>query len=631
MAEISELYIKNKKTGEKEVYEIEDKRSRKSIEQLEESETKNQKQIKEIASKLLGAGIIADAITSKLQGNVITISDASDRPLEKITFLGKSTQAVTTGAQLFDVNDKKSTASGFTFLEDDWVNFQYDNTAGETDLYFNNMTNVSDLLKESTDYKLVVEIKTFNGSGGVYGCSSEDDANRGQFTQRTMASKVGTHTVTVTTRDDFSACTSMLRNFVKVSAGASINVTFRISIIADTSITADTFIYEKFTGGKAAPNIDYPIDIVSVGDDGNVKLEITGRNLLDLQTPISSSVNSYEVSDDGYIATAKGTGAFSGLMFAVPKFLHGHTVYLSYDSIESDFNGSVLQLCVTKADGSKTYHASTTLKELAITIPSDAKNAIARLLTNNSGDASDTELITTVKGYRLSLYPNMPWTPYVGSQSASIGLSEPLRGLIVSSGGDYTDADGQQWIADTLEVFADGTGKLIRRISKYDINGESITKYGDGTTLGSRIEVRLEKAGILYRSDSQKGCKSMCNASALGKDGGTWGTPYVYTVNDVDGYGKFYLSLEGTETLAEFKEILNETPIELLCTYITPIETQLTAEQVQEFLAIHSYYPHTVIASDSLGEIEVQYIADTQAYIDNKFNEIAKAIVATAE
>lgn len=48
--------------------------------------------------------------------------------------------------------------------------------------------------------------------------------------------------------------------------------------------------------------------------------------------------------------------------------------------------------------------------------------------------------------------------------------------------------------------------------------------------------------------------------------------------------------------------------------------------QDTDLSTVHTYYPNTTIVSDC--DCEVEYVADTKHYIDNKFNELATALVA---
>ena len=69
------------------------------------------------------------------------------------------------------------------------------------------------------------------------------------------------------------------------------------------------------------------------------------------------------------------------------------------------------------------------------------------------------------------------------STAATITSALPLCGIPVSSGGNYTDNNGQQWICDELIYNADGTGKIIKRTAKIDsYNGEAITTPYISTT-----------------------------------------------------------------------------------------------------------------------------------------------------
>ena len=59
----------------------------------------------------------------------------------------------------------------------------------------------------------------------------------------------------------------------------------------------------------------------------------------------------------------------------------------------------------------------------------------------------------------------------------------PLCGIPVSSGGNYTDSNGQKWICDELIYNADGSGKITKRTAKIDsYNGEDISTPYISTT-----------------------------------------------------------------------------------------------------------------------------------------------------
>ena len=71
------------------------------------------------------------------------------------------------------------------------------------------------------------------------------------------------------------------------------------------------------------------------------------------------------------------------------------------------------------------------------------------------------------------------------------------------------------------------------------------------------------------------------------------------------------------------------TDFEVCGVLATPIETDLTPEEIAAYKALRTYGPTTVITNDAGAGMEVTYVADTKAYIDKKFKELNQAIVNT--
>ena len=53
----------------------------------------------------------------------------------------------------------------------------------------------------------------------------------------------------------------------------------------------------------------------------------------------------------------------------------------------------------------------------------------------------------------------------------------------------------------------------------------------------------------------------------------------------------------------------------------TPIERNLTPEELAAYEALHTNYPITVITNDAGAHMETSYVADTKAYINKKFEK----------
>ena len=93
-------------------------------------------------------------------GTDIAIDDSSDMPIQELHLFGKGEQPVTTGAQLFDVNDKLNWNSVFSVDSEGWISAIIPANPGTTDIYYTFNTIKSNLLKPSTTYLAVMEFGT---------------------------------------------------------------------------------------------------------------------------------------------------------------------------------------------------------------------------------------------------------------------------------------------------------------------------------------------------------------------------------------------------------------------------------------------------------------------------------------
>lgn len=244
-------------------------------------------------------------------GNNIEIKDGSDFPFD-LTLYGRSTQETTQGKQLFNYEDTTMVTDGITVDEDGWITATFDNTNGTGYKYLNFYTNNLNL-KNSTTYAIVSEIKSVSGTGFLIPVSKTNTTPQtgGQFNSE-VSYNFATLTnnmikiETPTTIDDFSTTNYGLRTLLQFAKGQSGSITFRLSVLEDTSVTADTFVYEKFTGGQPSPSPDYPSPIESVGRknlfdvtlDGSITNEIQYKTyMLKPNTKYTISTNTYLSND----------------------------------------------------------------------------------------------------------------------------------------------------------------------------------------------------------------------------------------------------------------------------------------------------------------------------------------------
>lgn len=99
---------------------------------------------------------------------------------------------------------------------------------------------------------------------------------------------------------------------------------------------------------------------------------------------------------------------------------------------------------------------------------------------------------------------------------------------------------------------------------------------------------------------------------------------HTQMVGKIDSYAGEEITgayISSTGELSNGATVLYELP--------EPIETPIPAEEMAQYAALHTNKPNTTIFNDAGAYMEVEYVADTKLYIDNKFTELQNAILAT--
>lgn len=214
----------------------------------------------------------------------LTINRTAENKM-KVYPHGNTYQATRSGKNLYNVNDKYSFTDIVSVDKDGWITVTYDNTSGTSTKYFDFKTNVIDKLKVNTNYALIVEIKEITGTGNIMfsqNHSSSQCATSNSYTFSKLAT--GIKKYIMKTRSDFSTATNSLSSYGSFTSGQSGSITFRMSLLEDTSITPETFIYEAY---GVMPSPDYPSRIRNVGDNINL-------------------INIYDLNTEGYSYTNNG-------------------------------------------------------------------------------------------------------------------------------------------------------------------------------------------------------------------------------------------------------------------------------------------------------------------------------------
>ena len=197
------------------------------------------------------------------------------------------------------------------------------------------------------------------------------------------------------------------------------------------------------------------------------------------------------------------------------------------------------------------------------------------------------------------------------SDSQSINIQCTLRGI------------GN--VCDTLTVNSDGTGYITQRLFV-----ERITSQQKSTSYEwnySKTTHRFFRNDYSYSFDV-KDNKPLILCSHLDVGENEKNTAFDNSIGwiNVSGVGIAIRMNEFDGDIAKFKKWLDDNEVYVVAPRSKPITVNLSKDEVDKILSLHTYYPSTTIVADC--DCEVEYVADTKTYIDNKFNELATALVA---
>lgn len=211
-----------------------------------------------------------------------------------------------------------------------------------------------------------------------------------------------------------------------------------------------------------------------------------------------------------------------------------------------------------------------------------------------------------------------------GTQTAQIAVPDSLCGVPVASGGTYTDADGQQWTADSIAYDVEtGAAKVVRRVAR--ITGESgfTTPYknaGEAMWRVSPAAVQIPSAGYPAAL-----CSLYTGAGSYGELEGESG--YI----GVNRLGELLIRDDALTDAAAVTAMLTGGDFELIYPLAAPVETDLTADDLAALAALRSCYPATTVYTDAGAWVQIAYVADTKAYIDAADTALAEETMQLAE
>ncbi len=358
-------------------------------------------------------------------------------------------------------------------------------------------------------------------------------------------------------------------------------------------------VYGKSTQ-DGTPTPDAPVPIVSAGDGGSVAVKVTGKNLLDsaLMNPTFSDkgISAKQNSDGSY--TISGTPIVDGTIILWLGGGWNNTVPLFTIPPGSYYSNILIFYYDGKTRTSK-KNAFTLLEPFRITgIAYDKLYAINERY--NFLIAPQLELGTTATTY----------SPY-REQLLTLPTPTGLPGIPVTSGGNYTDPQGQQWVCDEVDL---ERGVKVQRIGKAAIEYCIVSRdpnWWDANKSYS-YQILTWQGSVNTTIESGGPCNRFIAYTFI--DFYNKGIENGFLISAGEGVFNISKSLGICTTPDEFKTWFNENVV-LYKPLATPIETPLTPAEIAAYKALTAYGPDTVVQAGDGAGVKLGYQRDVNIAI----------------
>ncbi len=380
--------------------------------------------------------------------------------------------------------------------------------------------------------------------------------------------------------------------FVKMKAQKSAS----IQTASGTAVTFPQATERAFSGlsiyghstQDGTPSPENPVPIVSAGS-----VMTTGAQLFDIQKAttyvgaygLTTSIDGENIKISGIVSDIPDNSSVAFRILNYPENLYGNK--FSMDIVDS-----------TGTQGSYVYG-------------SESENALAINFNTSLGAEANLVFRLMVNSGSVAL----PWEPYTGgvpgvnpyageidisvsdggTQSQTLTLSTPggLPGIPVTSGGNYTDESGQQWICDEIDL---KRGKYVQRVGKTVVDG-------------TEIKFTADSAGDYWNLPRQSAPGISEQLIAISKYFpidvfmGNINYSFLFTIPTLMSP---YFSLVDELNAFCAEKYADGQPLEIY--YImAPIETDLPAEEIAAYKALHTYTPNTSVGNDAEAWMKVGY------------------------
>lgn len=402
--------------------------------------------------------------------------------------------------------------------------------------------------------------------------------------------------------EDFTILSSTVEKLARERAGGiACHAEGEVVTLNDASDQAfcGLRIFGKSTQ-DGTPTPENPVEIVSVGDDGSVDVTVCGKNLLNMlrKTETKSGVTWIV---EGSVLTISGTAeGIYGDIICKNFRIDAGTYAVSFKNLEKL---NRIEFDCAYEDGTKVFTMqNVTASKSSFTFTANERCYVSMTFVINSGAAFGNENNPTY--IYAQIEAGSKATEYEPCKERNLTISTPngLPGIPVTSGGNYTDANGQQWICDEVDL---DRGVYVKRIGHTNLAGVAWAKNDSGKYFTTKNHGLYSNAHRVVCTHIKGGIPSDSNKENV---------IFINANNDI----RLNVTLDDDTVEAVTKAMDGAVVMGVLA---TPIETPLSDPELAAYRALHTNKPNTTILNDSGAYMSVDYTADTKLYIDNKIKE----------
>lgn len=378
------------------------------------------------------------------------------------------------------------------------------------------------------------------------------------------------------------------------------------------TLSGNPLMLENCIGGKAlkalhvygkstqdgTPTPDAPVPIVGAGDDGSVAVKVTGKNQMPPNLKYGDVVECFIKKNTPIALVFKGDLVSQG----------GNILFF-------DENGNENWFGIDKGKAEHYIKYTVNLIKFQYLLENMVSENVCLTWNASSPD----------------------YEPY-HEQLLTLPTPTGLPGIPVTSGGNYTDSTGQQWVCDEVDL---ERGVRVQRIASFMINAKNandifITNAYTNVTVAVNARISTPEktiSSIAIRSTRNLFCEALpwlgdVWASTVNSAGFVENNSVDFTIENS------YLGLSEASTDDERKTALvkyfTDKPCQVVYRIATPVETPLTPAEIAAYKALTTYAPTTVLQATDGAGLEATYKCNVRK-AEKTINDLYAELTAELE